>query len=124
MKCATPHRSARRVRIAPERLDRYLTRKLHELPGILQWFSGNIGFHHVHHLSPRIPNYNLQKCHESDPLFQQVKPITLGSSGKSLAFRLWDEQARKLVGFARMRQLRKEQQQAMTAGPEVPPHRK
>jgi acyl-lipid omega-6 desaturase (Delta-12 desaturase) len=82
----------------------------YKLPRILQWFSGNIGFHHIHHLSPRIPNYNLQKCHESDPLFQQVKPITLGSSGKSLAFRLWDEQAKKLVGFARMRQLRKEQQ--------------
>lgn len=81
----------------------------YKLPRILQWFSGNIGFHHIHHLSPRIPNYNLQACHESDPLFQQVKPITLGSSVKSLAFRLWDEKARKLVGYARMRQLRKEQ---------------
>ena len=44
---------------------------------MLQWFSANIGFHHIHHLSPRIPNYNLQKCHESERLFQQVKPITL-----------------------------------------------
>jgi omega-6 fatty acid desaturase (delta-12 desaturase) len=96
----------------------------YKLPRILQWFSGNIGFHHIHHLSPRIPNYNLQKCHESDPLFQQVKPITLGSSRKSLAFRLWDEQAKKLVGYARMRQLRKEQHQDMTAEPKLPQHRK
>jgi omega-6 fatty acid desaturase (delta-12 desaturase) len=82
----------------------------YKLPRVLQWFSGNIGFHHIHHLSPRIPNYNLQKCHESDPLFQQVKPITLASSLKSFAFRLWDERARKLVGYARMRQIRKQQE--------------
>ena len=42
----------------------------YKLPRILQWFSGNIGFHHIHHLSPRIPNYNLEKCHQADPLFQ------------------------------------------------------
>jgi acyl-lipid omega-6 desaturase (Delta-12 desaturase) len=86
----------------------------YKLPKVLQWFSGNIGFHHIHHLSPRIPNYNLQRCHDSEPLFQQIKPITLASSMKSLAFRLWDEQAKKLVGYARMRQLRKEQQQRAT----------
>ena len=44
----------------------------YKLPKILQWFSGNIGFHHIHHLSPRIPNYNLEKCHRSEPLFQTV----------------------------------------------------
>ena len=49
----------------------------YKLPRILQWFSGNIGFHHIHHLSPRIPNYNLQRCHEADPMFQRVKPMTL-----------------------------------------------
>jgi acyl-lipid omega-6 desaturase (Delta-12 desaturase) len=96
----------------------------YKLPRVLQWFSGNIGFHHIHHLSPRVPNYNLQKCHESDPLFQQVKPITLATSLKSLAFRLWDEQARKLVGYARVRQLRKEQQQNMRAVPDLPQHRR
>jgi omega-6 fatty acid desaturase (delta-12 desaturase) len=95
----------------------------YKLPKVLQWFSGNIGFHHIHHLSPRIPNYNLQKCHESDPLFQQVTPITLGSSLKSLAFRLWDEQSKKLVGYARVRQLRKEQQQNMNAMPNLRQHR-
>lgn len=73
----------------------------YKLPKILQWFSGNIGFHHIHHLSPRIPNYNLERCHRSDPYFQQVKPVTFLRSLKSLAYRLWDEQKRKLVGYPR-----------------------
>jgi len=71
----------------------------YKLPKVLQWFSGNIGFHHIHHLSPRIPNYHLEKCHKAEPLFQSVKPVTLPSSLKSLTFRLWDEQGGKLVGF-------------------------
>lgn len=75
----------------------------YKLPKVLQWFSGNIGFHHIHHLSPRIPNYNLEKCHRAEPLFQTVKPVTLCSSLKSLTFRLWDEQRRKLVGFGALK---------------------
>lgn len=88
----------------------------YKLPKILQWFSGNIGFHHIHHLSPRIPNYNLQKCHEADPIFQQVKPLTFFESLKSLAFRFWDEKAKKLVGVRRMRQLRKERKEEVRRG--------
>jgi omega-6 fatty acid desaturase (delta-12 desaturase) len=80
----------------------------YKLPRILQWFSGNIGFHHIHHLSPRIPNYNLEKCHQADPLFQQVKPITLFSSFKSATYRLWDEKNKKLVGYRHLRELRKQ----------------
>ena len=75
----------------------------YKLPRILQWFSGNIGFHHIHHLSPRIPNYNLERCHNSHPLFASVKPVTLMKSFKALAFRLWDEQRRKLIGFGDLR---------------------
>lgn len=71
----------------------------YKLPRVLQWFSGNIGFHHIHHLSPRIPNYHLEQCHRADPSFQAVKPVTLLSSLKCLTFRLWDERARKLVGY-------------------------
>jgi omega-6 fatty acid desaturase (delta-12 desaturase) len=77
----------------------------YKLPKVLQWFSGNIGFHHIHHLSPRIPNYNLQRCHESHPLFSTVKPVTLGGSFRAMAFRLWDESRRKLVGFRQIRHL-------------------
>ena len=81
----------------------------YKLPRVLQWFSGNIGFHHIHHLSPNIPNYNLERCHNADPIFQQVKPITLFASFASLKYRLWDEPTRKLVSFGRIRHLRKEQ---------------
>jgi omega-6 fatty acid desaturase (delta-12 desaturase) len=77
----------------------------YKLPKVLQWLSGNIGFHHIHHLSPRIPNYNLQRCHESDPLFQEVTHVTLTSSLRSVRFRLWDEQGRKLVGYAHLRRI-------------------
>jgi omega-6 fatty acid desaturase (delta-12 desaturase) len=84
----------------------------YKLPRVLQWFSGNIGFHHLHHLSSRIPNYHLEKCHEADPLFQSVPSVTLFASLKSLTFRLWDEQRRRLVGYGYLRMLRKEQRQA------------
>lgn len=79
----------------------------YKLPKVLQWFTGNIGFHHIHHLSARIPNYNLERCHKADPMFQSVKPITLLQSFKCLTFRLWDEQQRKLVGFGYLRRLRR-----------------
>jgi omega-6 fatty acid desaturase (delta-12 desaturase) len=78
----------------------------YKLPRILQWFSGNIGFHHIHHLSPRIPNYNLEKCHRAEPLFQTVQPVTLFGSFKSLTFRLWDESQHKLVGYRALKQRR------------------
>jgi acyl-lipid omega-6 desaturase (Delta-12 desaturase) len=85
----------------------------YKLPRILQWFSGNIGFHHIHHLSPRIPNYNLERCHNSDPLFREVKPITLLASLKTATYRLWDEQQRRLVGWDRVRELRRAASQAV-----------
>jgi acyl-lipid omega-6 desaturase (Delta-12 desaturase) len=71
----------------------------YKLPKVLQWFSGNIGFHHIHHLSPRIPNYLLEKCHNENPMFQDIEPITLRSSLKSINFRLWDDERLVLVGF-------------------------
>jgi acyl-lipid omega-6 desaturase (Delta-12 desaturase) len=81
----------------------------YKLPRILQWFSGNIGFHHIHHLSPRIPNYYLEKCHNEDPLFQRVTTVTLLSSLKSLTYRLWDERHHRLVGFGYLKTLRSRQ---------------
>jgi omega-6 fatty acid desaturase (delta-12 desaturase) len=77
----------------------------YKLPKILQWFTGNIGYHHIHHLSSRIPNYNLERCHKAHLMFQGVEPITLFSSLKSLNFRLWDEKLKKLVGFRHLRDL-------------------
>ena len=87
----------------------------YKLPRVLQWFSGNIGFHHIHHLSARIPNYNLERCHKAEPLFQTVKPITLFASFKSFTFRLWDEQRRRLVGYGHLRTLRKQQRRSVPA---------
>jgi omega-6 fatty acid desaturase (delta-12 desaturase) len=59
-------------------------------------------------LSPRIPNYNLERCHRADPLFQIVRPITLFGSMKSFTYRLWDEQRGRLVGYRRVRELRRQ----------------
>jgi acyl-lipid omega-6 desaturase (Delta-12 desaturase) len=75
----------------------------YKLPRVLQWFSGNIGFHHIHHLSPRIPNYHLERCHRAEPFFHGVKPLTLLPSLRCLSFRLWDEQGRKMVGYRALR---------------------
>ncbi len=74
----------------------------YKLPKLLQWFTGNIGFHHIHHLSPRIPNYKLESCHKENPMFQ-VEPVTLLTSLKALTYRLWDEKGRQLVGFRRLK---------------------
>jgi omega-6 fatty acid desaturase (delta-12 desaturase) len=95
----------------------YATAALHgssfyKLPKVLQWFSGNIGFHHIHHLSPRIPNYHLEKCHNAEPLFQAIKPVTLLSSFKCFTYRLWDEQHRRLVGYRALRHLPRKPRQA------------
>jgi omega-6 fatty acid desaturase (delta-12 desaturase) len=79
----------------------------YELPKILQWLSGNIGFHRIHHLSSRIPNYNLWRCHQSHPLFREIKPVTLFSSFGATRFRLWDERLLKLVGFRHVKELRR-----------------
>ncbi len=72
---------------------------LYQLPRVLQWFTGNIGFHHIHHLSPRIPNYKLERCHRGEPQLQQVNRLTLLSSLQCLRLRLYDEEAGRMVSF-------------------------
>ena len=72
---------------------------LYALPRVLQWFSGNIGFHHIHHLAPRIPNYRLPKAYREQPLLQRVDRLTLLASLRSLRLRLYDEDSRRLVAF-------------------------
>jgi len=71
----------------------------YKLPKVLQWLTGNIGFHHVHHLSPRVPNYKLEEAHASTSPLQHVPTITLATSLRSLRFRLWDEKAKNFVTF-------------------------
>ena len=79
------------------------------LPKVLQWFTGNIGFHHVHHLSPKIPNYRLERCHRENPTFQKVVTLTLWQSVRTMGLRLWDEESGRMVGFGHLRRLRREQ---------------
>jgi len=76
----------------------------YRLPNILRWFTGNIGFHHIHHLSPRIPNYLLKKCHDENPIFREAVVLTFRSSLNSICLSLWDEEQKKLIGFHHLKQ--------------------
>jgi omega-6 fatty acid desaturase (delta-12 desaturase) len=75
----------------------------YKLPRMLQWFTGNIGLHHIHHVDPRIPNYNLQRCYNEMPIFQSVKPLTIRGSMTSLRLNLYDEDHQKLVSFGSLK---------------------
>jgi omega-6 fatty acid desaturase (delta-12 desaturase) len=75
------------------------------LPRVLQFFTGNIGFHHVHHLEARIPNYNLQRAHEENPVFHQVPTLSLWDGLRAVRFKLWDESSGRLVTFPQARRL-------------------
>ncbi|WP_286230062.1 fatty acid desaturase [Neobacillus mesonae] len=79
----------------------------YKLPKILQWVTGNIGFHHVHHLSPRVPNYKLEEAHNNTLPLKNVPTITLATSLKSLRFRLWDEKNKNFVTFKDVKHLMK-----------------
>lgn len=69
------------------------------LPAVLQWFTGNIGFHHVHHLNPRVPNYRLQECHESIAQFRDMPALSFREGLRALGFVLWDEEGARMVTF-------------------------
>jgi len=75
----------------------------YQLPAILQWFTGNIGFHHIHHLSPKIPNYKLPKCYKENPIFH-VPPMTILASLSALRMRLYDEERHSMVGWEALKQ--------------------
>jgi len=77
----------------------------YKLPKILQFLTGNIGFHHVHHLSPRVPNYKLEEAHNNTLPLKNVPTITLATSLRSIRFRLWDEQSNNFVTFKDVKNL-------------------
>ncbi|WP_338754437.1 fatty acid desaturase [Bacillus sp. FJAT-52991] len=79
----------------------------YKLPKPLQWLTGNIGFHHVHHLSPRIPNYKLEAAHSQTEPLQNVPTVTLATSLTSLKFRLWDDKNDQFIGFKELKQYAK-----------------
>ncbi len=74
-----------------------------KLPKVLQFLSGNIGLHHVHHLNARIPNYNLQRAHDSNPIFHEVPTLTLWDGLRATRLKLYDDRSRRLVTFAQAR---------------------
>ena len=76
-----------------------------KLPKVLQYFSGNIGLHHVHHLSARIPNYNLQRAHDENPILHDVPTLSMMDGMRAVRFKLWDEDGGRLVTFAQARDL-------------------
>lgn len=67
---------------------------------VLHWFTGNIGYHHIHHLCSGIPNYKLPECHNAEPDLSKVNRITLSSGWKSIWLVLWDEEKKKMVRFS------------------------
>ena len=73
------------------------------LPKLLQFFTGNIGLHHVHHLNARIPNYNLQRAHDENPIFHRVPTLSLWDGLRAVRLKLWDERRGRLVTFAEAR---------------------
>jgi acyl-lipid omega-6 desaturase (Delta-12 desaturase) len=75
-----------------------------KLPKVLQFFTGNIGLHHVHHLGARIPNYNLQRAHDENPIFHDVPTLSLWDGLRAVRFKLWDEERGRLVTFAEARE--------------------
>ncbi len=77
---------------------------LYDLPAVLHWFSGNIGFHHVHHLASMIPNYRLQSCYNEVPQLHEVTKLTIRESLRCARLHLWDEVEGHLVSFRRYRQ--------------------
>jgi omega-6 fatty acid desaturase (delta-12 desaturase) len=74
-----------------------------KLPKVLQFFSGNIGLHHVHHLNSRIPNYNLERAHRENEIFHDVPTLTLIDGVRAVRLKLWDEERRRLVTFGQAR---------------------
>ncbi len=80
----------------------------YKLPKVLQWFTGNIGFHHIHHLSSQIPNYNLAQCQKDNPILEKfVTVITLRDSFKIALNKLWDEETKRMITFAEYHRLMK-----------------
>lgn len=71
----------------------------YKLPKVLQWVTGNIGYHHVHHLAPRVPNYNLEEAHKSIPPLQKATTITLRTSLESIRYKLYDPKQKRFVSF-------------------------
>jgi len=77
----------------------------YQLPKLLQWLTGNIGFHHVHHLNPKVPNYRLEDAHNGVSPLQHATTVTLSTSFRAISFKLWDERNKAFVTFGQIKPL-------------------
>lgn len=92
----------------------------YKMPKVLEWITGSIGYHHVHHLAPRIPNYHLEEAHESTPPLQKATTITLATSLKSIRFRLYDQATKSFVSFKEFKDLQRQRSSNMKLGAHSP----
>ena len=76
-----------------------------KLPRVLQFFTGNIGLHHIHHLNARVPNYHLPRAHRSSPMFASVPTLTLWDGLRAVRLKLWDPRSGRLLTFAQARRM-------------------
>lgn len=78
----------------------------YRLPGLFQWFSGNIGYHHIHHLSPRVPNYFLDQAHDNSPLIQKwARKINFGEGYRATRLKVWDEAVRRMKRLPKRKEM-------------------
>jgi acyl-lipid omega-6 desaturase (Delta-12 desaturase) len=89
----------------------------YKLPRVLEWLTGGIGLHHVHHLDPKIPNYNLRRCHDENALFHGVTVLTLRASLRTPSLKLWDAERGRLVGFDAARSAARTSRESRRAEP-------
>jgi omega-6 fatty acid desaturase (delta-12 desaturase) len=75
----------------------------YDLPAVVTWFTGNIGYHHIHHLASRVPNYSLRKCYREIAPLHEVTRMTFRGSLKCARLKLWDEESDKLIAFRDLR---------------------
>jgi len=92
----------------------------YRLPKVLQWFTGNIGFHHIYHLNSRIPNYHLPVCHSAEPSFRRGATFGLPQGFKCASLKLWDAKQRRPIGFAEACALRRVSCTRIDANRELP----
>jgi omega-6 fatty acid desaturase (delta-12 desaturase) len=78
----------------------------YDLGAFLHWFTGNIGYHHIHHLASRVPNYRLRECFKNVTELHEVTVLSIPSSFHCATLKLWDEEIHRLISFRDLRSSR------------------
>ena len=92
----------------------------YKLPKLLEWFTGNIGYHHIHHLSPRIPNYYLAECQRQSPTLQKwARIVTIPESLRAVSLKVYNEPAQRMENFPKGKTDEQHVVQKQAVSPEV-----